>query len=234
MVRLAMLDQSSKIKYLRKELLKGKDIGLTMVDIGSRADVAEDIIAASIRQVVFPNGLVRSRTEFDQQLKDTAGDIVTRANAIETILLELLKQIVAIRAAIKSAKNPLALTFASGDINQQLSALFYRGFLFDTEFEQLRQYKRYLQAVMVRIEKVPQNINRDKQFTAEIQDHWHNYQALTEQKGRAWVMANPALLGFRWSIEELRVSLFAQTLKTAQPVSPKRLSKAWSEIVTNL
>ncbi len=233
-VRLVMLKEAPTVKYLRKELLKGKDIGLTMTSLAGREAAAEDIISATIRQVIFKDGLVRTQEEFESVLESSRVDIVPRAMAIESILYQLLANIVGIRKALKSNKNALAYTWAASDVNQQLNTLIYPDFLFDTPFEQFSQYPRYIKAIDMRLEKAPLDVQRDRRFLNEVNEHWQRYQELLENKGKVWCAANDLLQQYRWQIEELRVSLFAQTLKTSQPVSSKRLERQWQEILVNL
>ncbi len=233
-VRLAMLTLKDKVKYLRKELLKGKDIGLSVTSLGSRDQVAEDIIASAIKQVVFEGQLVRRESDFNQQLTAHSADIIDRAQAIETVLVDALKDVVQIKKSIKTSKNALALTWAAQDITHQLEHLFYPEFIYEVPFEQFQQFKRYLQAINLRLEKVPQNVQRDRQNIAIIEELWSRYENVLDQKGNTWCQANQQLQHFRWLIEELRVSLFAQTLKTSQTVSAKRLDKLWQEILINM
>ena len=233
-VRLAMIAEREKVKYLRKELLKGKDIGLTVTSLGKRDAVAEDIIAAAIKQVVFGDNLLREQSDFEQALASNGQEIVPRANAIAELLAKVLANVVAIKKSIKTSKNALAIAHAAQDINQQLEHLLYPGFLFHIELEQLQQYPRYLQAIMVRLDKVAQNTQRDKLHISELAEHWQKYQDLKAQKGDIWCQNNRQLQTYRWMIEELRVSFFAQTLGTKIPVSSKRLRNQWQELYTQV
>ncbi|BFM06594.1 ATP-dependent RNA helicase HrpA [Halioxenophilus aromaticivorans] len=233
-VRLAMIAEREKVKYLRKELLKGKDLGLTLTNLGKRDAVADDIIAAAIKQVVFAGAVLREQTEFQQALSQKGSEIVPRANAIADILAGVLAHVVAIKKAMKTSKNALAIARAAEDIGQQLDNLLYPGFLFDTDFEQLQQFPRYLQAIQVRLEKVAQSLQRDKLHIAELAEHWQKFVDLKAQKGDIWCQNNELLQRYRWMIEELRVSLFAQTLGTRSPVSSKRLRALWDELYSSM
>ena len=100
------------------------------------------------------------------------------------------------------------------------------GFLLTTPWERLKEFPRYLQAIEQRLEKHGQDPRRDAQLAAEV--------APLESRYRERVKAErgvrpPASDEFRWLLEELRVSLFAQQLKTRVPVSARRLEDAWSE-----
>ena len=110
------------------------------------------------------------------------------------------------------------------DINHQLSQLFAPNFIIATPARQLNQYLRYLKAIEVRMDKLKADPGRDTVRMTEIaalQAPWQR--AVTARKG----VVDPRLEEFRWLLEELRVSLFAQELKTPVPVSVKRLQKVW-------
>ena len=100
------------------------------------------------------------------------------------------------------------------------------GFLLTTPWPRLKEFPRYLQAIEQRLEKAPRDPRRDAQLAAEI--------APLEAKYRQRVQAERGLKPpgedeFRWLLEEFRVSLYAQQLKTRVPVSARRLADAWSE-----
>ena len=102
-------------------------------------------------------------------------------------------------------------------------------FIAETPFERLQHFPRYLKAVAMRLDKLRANPSRDAQLMAEYAPLWTNYER------RAIVLAkqgvtNPQVEQFRWLLEELRVQLFAQELRTPAPVSVKRLQKMWEAI----
>ncbi len=229
-VRLAVLESHTIVKYLRKELLKGKDIGLTMVSLGKREAVVDDMIMAAIADCCFPQGQIpRTLAGFRSSLESGRERITARAQELEALLVGVLSQIVTIRKTIKSSKNALAIAVAAGDINQQLQRLVYPGFLYQTPEQWLQQYPRYLKAIMLRLDKVASQVQKDKLWTAEIDSLWVPWQQRLDKDGEAIVYSNETLLQYRWMLEEYRVSLFAQSLKTLMPVSDKRLKKLWNE-----
>ena len=130
--------------------------------------------------------------------------------------------------AIKQAKNPLAMAYAAGDIQQQLQGLFYKGMVYNTPYFALSQYGRYLQAITLRLDKVAGQVHKDRALMAELQPLIARYEDKVQQLGDIEVYANQPLMTYRWMLEELRVSLFAQTVKTVMPVSTKRLNKHWA------
>jgi ATP-dependent helicase HrpA len=115
------------------------------------------------------------------------------------------------------------------DMQQQLDRLVFRGFLQHTDATRLAQFPRYLKAIALRLEKLPSAALRDQQRMQEmagLQQDWLRRQRQATEQGRF----DPRLDEIRWLLEELRVSLFAQGLKTAHPVSVKRISKRWEAL----
>lgn len=228
--RLALLEMASDLKPLRKDLLKGKDIGLSVVNLGRREAVVDDMLMAAVHHCCFDGVLPRSHDQFQQALEAGKSAITQRAKALESLLLDVLSTVVRVRKAIKSSPNALMMAVAAGDINDQLAGLLYPGFLYQTPWHWLQQYPRYLAAIEQRLEKVPLQVQKDKVYTAELQQLREPYMALVEKEGLAAVMSREKAVEYRWMLEEYRVSLFAQTLKTVAPVSDKRLRKLWKEV----
>jgi ATP-dependent helicase HrpA len=110
---------------------------------------------------------------------------------------------------------------ALSDLRGQLSRLVYRGFVTDTGWERLPDVVRYLQAMLRRLDKLPQDPGRDRDRMLTVQEVQREYEQLT-----ATMSETPALREIRWMIEELRVGLFAQALGTAYPISDVRIYRA--------
>ena len=111
------------------------------------------------------------------------------------------------------------------DIESQLSHLLFRRFVRLVPIEQLADYPRYLKAITLRLDKLREAPQRDFDLALDVESLWHNYEKRRNASG-----TNAAMEDYRWLLEELRVSLFAQQLRTSVPVSLKRLSKLWDEI----
>jgi ATP-dependent helicase HrpA len=138
--------------------------------------------------------------------------------------------------AIADANHELTLKIAAsaalGRVTQEAKLLrdrlLAKGFLFDTPWAQLGNLPRYLRGYALRLEKYRQNPERDGKHAGTVAGLWNQYEAHAEA-GRAAERHDPKLEEFRWLIEELRVSLFSQELRTPLPVSAKRLQKFWDE-----
>jgi ATP-dependent helicase HrpA len=115
------------------------------------------------------------------------------------------------------------------ELEQQLHHLVHSGFLSGTPWEQLQHLPRYIKGMALRLDKYGANPERDVRHSAVIAGFWAQYAQRLQQHQKAGIN-DPALARFRWQIEELRISLFAQELKTPHPVSAKRLEKLWEEI----
>ncbi len=231
--RLMSLQLNQTVKYLQKELLKGQEIALTLAGIGSRDQVADDIILAAIKQLALndQSQLPRTKNDFDQCLEAIREKLVAAAQELANHLLASLKILVDVKKTIKQQKNALVLAFALSDIQEQLKQLFYPGLVYHTPEDWLRQYPRYLKAIQLRLEKATLNPQKDKLSLMEIQPYWQKLREYLDKEGEFILSQKQPLMDYRWWIEELRVSLFAQTLKTQVPVSPKRLDKQWELVL---
>ena len=108
-----------------------------------------------------------------------------------------------------------------------MQRLMPKQFIAVTPWPQLQHFARYLKAITLRLDKVRTDPARDTARLAELRPQEQRYWRLVaERKG----VQDARMLEFRWLLEELRVSFFAQELRTPQPVSVKRLDKAWSQL----
>ena len=115
------------------------------------------------------------------------------------------------------------------DIKSQLRELLPPGFLVSVPFARLRNYPRYLKAIAPRLDKYPSNPDRDADWREQLARWWQAYQARLG-RDRARGVLEPKVEEFRWLLEELRVSLWAQQLKTPLPISFKRLERYWAQL----
>jgi ATP-dependent helicase HrpA len=116
------------------------------------------------------------------------------------------------------------------DLEQQVGMLVYKGFFTQTPWANLQHVPRYLKALRLRIEKHPANPERDGKNAGSVGLLWQKWQDKVNALNQAHLDIPQALQDYRWLIEELRVSLFAQELKTPFPISIKRLEKTWQDM----
>jgi len=144
------------------------------------------------------------------------------------LVLETLKQHHQLNKKFKGSLSP-AWLHAAGDIKAQLGYLIYSGFINQTPLEWLREYPRYFKSINLRLDKLTGNVSRDRALIQEVKPLWEDYLARLEKQQQQGI-TDAELTTFRWMIEELRVSLFTQELKTKIPVSAKRLKKQWVKV----
>ncbi len=229
--RLIMLRETDMMRYLRKELLRENQVGLALVNWGNRQDVLDEILLKAIYEsCLLDKEIPRNAEAFDDLLRDGRNEIIDRAFYYEKLIQSILLHLLTIKKAMKASKSALALTFTFADITQQIEQLLFRGFLFDTPRYWLEQFPRYLRAIEIRLEKAPASPVKDKQGLEEIASLWKLHQDRLAEHGEARYSQDSNWIEFRWLIEELRVSFFAQSLKTIKPVSTKRLNKHWQNL----
>ncbi len=225
LMRLALKEQ---MKQLEKNLRGFEQAAMQLRGIAKIDDLREDVIAAiSDRAFIGDDELPRTQPAFEAQLKRAR----TRLPAVSEGACRL---VVAVGAEYHQLA--LALGAASGllarpasDCRSQLTHLIYKGFLKNTPWEQLAHLPRYLQAMQRRLEKYPRDPARDVRHAATLGDWWKRYREALEKQMKAGVV-DARLYELRWQLEELRVSLYAQELKTPYPVSYKRIEKFWNSL----
>ena len=228
-LRLAVLRGRDQCKYLGKDLLRGKELQLKAAGLGSRDAIVSAIILASFKQAVFSkNSVVREQHEFDGLYTAGIGQVVVLARqhgeAIESVLASLHMQQQRLRSMSVAEQG------ARDDILLQISWLFSSQTLAQATVEDTLQYSRYVRAIDFRIGKLLSQIQKDSEYTRTISSFTEPLQRVEEKKYPISTELSESLLEFRWLLEEFRVSLFAQQLKTRRPVSEKRLATRWSDL----
>jgi len=225
LMRLALKDQ---MRQLEKSLPGFTQAALALRNIAPADELKEDLLTAiADRAFIGEDALPRTAKAFEA----LRGRARTRLPAVSDGGCRLLATIAGeyqrvqqrISAAGKGA--PRAAT----DVRAQLGRLIYKGFLTSTPWERLQDLPRYMKAMHVRLEKFAANPERDEGHASKIAELWGRYEARAAKLRQAHE-SDARLEDFRWRIEELRVSLFAQELKTPYPVSFKRLDKLWNSI----
>jgi ATP-dependent helicase HrpA len=188
----------------------------------------EDVLAAIVdRAFLGDDPLPRDADAFAAQVKRAR----TRLPAVADGALRLLAAIAAAHASLSQRLGaaPPGLGRLTAELRAQRDALVYPGFFAGTPWAQLNHVPRYLQALERRLAKYPANPDRDARHAAQVMLWWTKYKEQRE-RDRAAGRSDARLEEFRWLLEELRVSLFAQELRTPQPVSFKRVEKAWAAL----
>ena len=193
-------------------------------------DRLQDDLRSAIadRAFVGDDPLPRDRDAFVAQV----GRARARLPAVAEAALRIVSAIAAEHHALSSRIEALSPSqrMLAADARAQRDALVYPGFLSATPWTQLQHVPRYLQALSRRLERYPQHPERDARHAAQVGHWWSRYRERADAERRARGDVSPALDAFRWMLEELRVSLFAQELRTPAPVSFKRIEKAWEAL----
>ncbi len=234
LIRLVQISLSQDIKYLRKNLIVQS---ISKINYGrlkahpflyqnQKSQALEDALVTVVLAAVFIDGQsdIRSGDAFRKRLKDFQPKLMTTANKA----CELLNDILTNYFIINKKLNTALPKYLIDDITEQLEVLIYQGFLIHTPISVLKEFPRYLRAILFRLEKGSQDIRRDESKLMELSTFWKNYWEHAKLKTEINAIG-PENDPFRWNLEEFRVSLFAQQLKTAYPISVKRLEKAWQK-----
>ncbi len=182
--------------------------------------------AACDRAFVGDDPLPRTEAAFAEQVKRSRA----RLPAVAEGAFRLLATIAAEHQALtqRIAALPPSLSRLGAEVRQRRDALVHPGFFVETPWVQLGHLPRYLKALERRLAKFNENPARDQRHAATLGDWWQRYRERVE-RNRESGRVEPGLEDFRWLLEELSVSLFAQELKTPFPVSLKRVDRAWHE-----
>jgi ATP-dependent helicase HrpA len=227
-VRLIGFELGDQLARMVKAASAWTTIGMQLRSAVSAEALQDDLRrAVADRAFVGDDPLARERDAFVAQVKRARA----RLPAVTESALRLLGAIATEHHALtqRIGALPSAQRKLAAEARTQRDALVYPGFLAATPWAQLTHLPRYLQALSRRIARHAQNPERDLRHAAEIAQWWTRYRERAEAARRAGGIS-PALEAFRWMLEELRVSLFAQELRTPDPVSFKRVEKAWNEL----
>jgi ATP-dependent helicase HrpA len=196
-------------------------MAMQFMTLGTTEELRDQIVAAAVERACLMDPLPTDAGSFQARRTEGRARIVLLANETARTTATILDQYQAVLKKLPAVK---ASPAAASDIDAQLTRLVDRRFVASTPIAQLSHLPRYLKAIVMRIDKRTADPRRDDERMAEF-----------APLARAWQRADAARKGvpderldaFRWLLEELRVALFAQELRTPMPVSVKRLQKIW-------
>jgi len=198
-----------------------RDLERAWTKDGVLGPLKDDLVAAALERAFLADAVPTLAAEFARAAQSGRSRFVLVAQEVA----RTVAQILAANAELQKKLAPVAKShpYAADDLRQQLARLLAPGWPAQTPWQRLQHYPRYLKAAALRLEKLRADPARDARAMAELRPLL-----------AAWLRA-PRPLGaeqaqFGWLLEELRVSLFAQQLKTPVPVSAKRLAKLWQSI----
>jgi ATP-dependent helicase HrpA len=220
LTRLIYLSQVEQVRFLRGEVKSLDKAILWYHGLGTKADLANQVILLAIRDCfVAGQSIPRNQEDFDQRIANNKAQLASKTQYWAKWAMEVLELRYQITRALKG-KVSIELAMALGDVKTQLERLIYKDFMLNTPLEWLVHYPRYLKGILWRLERIGGSVAKDRVALIEIQS-WHDKSQ--KEPSHSGQIAN--LQRLRWLVEELRISHFAQQLGTIEPVSDKRLRK---------
>ena len=222
--RLFALQIKDALKYLEKNIPDLQKMAVAYMPLGTADELKTQIIDVALDRAFLLDPLPNDEATFKRRIDEGRGRLTLIANEVARLAGTILLEFGVATRKIKDTKNA---PDATADCAQQLQRLMPKNFMTATPWPQLQHYARYLKAITLRLDKYRADPARDALRLAELKPQEQRYWRLVaERKGAQ----DARMLEFRWLLEELRVSFFAQELRTPQPVSIKRLEKAWGQL----
>ena len=221
--RLFALQLKEQLKYLEKNVPGLQQMGMQFMALGSQEELRDQIIQAGLSRACLQLPLPTNAAEFNQRRDEGKARLNLLVNEIARLVGQILGEYHTLPKKLQALKSHAA---AQADMQSQLQALIPKRFVAETEHGQLTHFPRYLKAMQVRMDKLRADPARD----ARLMTEWQQAAMPWQRAMKAGAQGDPKMQEFRWMLEELRVSLFAQELKTPMPVSVKRLQKVWESM----
>lgn len=228
LVRLLRIRLADQAKYASKNVPGFKRFSLYYATMGSADELLDDIVGAAFRYTFCEDqSPVRTQEAFEERL-GVRGELFEKLNRVGRMVGDALEQAHEIRKQLEGQR---ATRFpdACADLSEQLTRLLGPGFLRRTPHQWLSHLPRFLKAARHRLEKLPETGAKDVENMASVRRLTERLDGLSGPL-QSSAECEPEVLQYRWMLEELRVSLFAQQLGTSLPVSGKRLDKQWEKV----
>jgi ATP-dependent helicase HrpA len=222
--RLFALQMKDQIKFVEKSIPNLQQMGMQFMAMGTQEELRDQIINKALDIACLQDPLPSDAASFVKRKDEGKSRLVLLVNEVARLLSQVLTEFHGLPKRLQGINAQVA-----ADMQAQLQALVHKRFLLESDYAQLAHFPRYLKAMNVRLEKLRADPARDAKLMAEWQSAATPYQRLMRDK-TAGRNTDPKLVEFRWMLEELRVSLFAQELRTPMPVSAKRLQKVWESM----
>jgi len=220
--RLAVLENAKAVKYLLRQMPKINEMCLIYSVFASADDLQKDLLELILDQCFFEKGyVIRQQAVFATCMKQIAA-LMPVANQVCKQVEQILVTYQSARQRFQTIQNHCSPS-SKQDIQTQLDTLLYAGFLTCTPYVWLQEMPRYFRALVMRLDKLVDSPVGDEKKLQLLQPFLQEFRRL--QKSVDSGADNVDIIKLRWMLEEYRVSLFAQPMKTAMPVSPKRIEK---------
>lgn len=212
---------------LERKLPYFKQSALMFAPVGQSKVLLDDLLLATAMQHFLPDAVPRTEEDFARVFDAHRGDFIPALEQADERLYQAMSGYQKVAKQLKGKIN-LSLANSMADLKFQLQNLVYPGFLVATPPEWLAEFGRYFEAALVRLEKMPREMGREREFLHAIEPLWSRYATKRDEQQRQGVR-DPELTLYRWMLEEYRVSFFAQQLGTVLTVSIKRLDRQWQQ-----
>ncbi|MDO5625461.1 MAG: ATP-dependent RNA helicase HrpA [Pseudomonadota bacterium] len=222
--RLFALQIRDALKYLEKNIPDLQKMAVAYMPLGTAEELRQQIIDVALARAFLADPLPATEADFKQRVEEGRARLTLIAGEIARLAGVILAEYATAARKIKDTRNAPE---ATKDAQEQLQRLMGKRFLHDTPWPALQHFARYLKAITLRLDKLRADPARDAQRMTEARAQDQRFWRLVaERKG----VQDARLQELRWLLEELRVSFFAQELRTPQPVSVKRLEKVWAQV----
>jgi ATP-dependent helicase HrpA len=222
--RLFTLQLKEQAKFIEKNLPGLQALALAFIPFGDANELRSQLLAAAFDRTCLAEPWPRGAKEFARRRDEARARVTLIAQELARLAGTILGEHQALQKKLQQAAK--AFPEACRDIREGLARLLPKRFIAETPFDRLQHFPRYLKAASLRLDKLRTDSARDARNQAEISPllvQWQRELAKRQKSGER----DPRLDQFGWMLEELRVQLFAQELKTPVPVSAKRLQKMW-------
>lgn len=225
--RLFALQLREAIRFIEKNLPGFQQMAMQYMPLGAADELRAQIITCALELACLREPLPTDAATFAIRCDEGRSRFTLLAQEVARLAAHILTAYATVSKKLAAVKS---FAPAHADMTQQLQALIGKHFLLDTPYEQLAHFPRYLQAMTLRIDKLKNDTARDARLFAEFSPLSVRYLRTQGQRRQTAHIIDPQLQAFRWLLEELRVSLFAQELRTPMPISVKRLHKIWESL----
>ena len=218
--RLFALQLKEQLKYLEKKVPGIQQMGMQFMALGSQEELRDQLINAGLERACLQAPLPVDAEAFNKRRDEGKARLNLLVNEIARLVGQILAEYHVLPKKLQGIKVHAA---AHADMQTQLQTLIDKHFVAEQNYAQLAHFPRYLKAMQVRLDKLRADPARDARMLAD----WQSAAAPWQRAQKGGRHGDPKMDEYRWLLEELRVSLFAQELKTPMPVSVKRLQKVW-------
>ncbi|EON21280.1 ATP-dependent helicase HrpA [Cupriavidus sp. GA3-3] len=226
--RLFALQLREQVKFIEKNIPGLQQMAMQYMTLGTQEMLREQVVMLALERACMQAPLPRNEAEFNARKDEGRTRLSLLAQEIARLVGTILAEYAGLPRKLLQAK-PFAGPHA--DMEAQLGRLMGKRFVDETPYTQLVHFPRYLKGIAMRVDKLKGDPARDTQRTQEMAplvQQWQRAEKQLRTQGRGGEDAR--LEEFRWMLEELRIALFAQELRTPVPMSVKRLQKVWESM----